>query len=941
MICWLKKMELIQNAHSKTIEKVLEELKTDKYGLTEKEAKNRLAVFGPNELEKGKGRGPLSIFIHQFLNPLVGILIVAALIVLIADQFDEESHIMDVYVIIGVIMINAVFGFIQEFKAEKSIEALKKMGAPEATVLRKLSNEQYREFEIPAAELVPGDIIIISTGDRIPADARLVEEMNLHCDEAMLTGESVPSSKNLNVYDEDAPVGDRKNLIFGGTLAVQGRGKAVIVATGMKTEMGKIASLIKETETKEIPIKRRINKLTKTLATLALVTSLIVFLVAVLEMGTSYIFYAFLLALATSVSSIPEGLPIVVTVTLAVAVNRMAKRNAIMRKMQAIDTLGAVSAIVSDKTGTLTTNQMTVKKLWVNSGLVDIEGTSFEPIGRFLINDSEINPKESSEIVKCLETMVLCNDATLRDHKGEDGEFWKIFGDPTEGALVVLAAKAQIIKEKLELDYPRVDEIAFDSAHKYMATFHQSKDSSKVLVCVKGAPEKILSMSSALFTNEGTKSLNDTFKQNFLDQATKFAKQALRVLGFAFLEVSENHDKIKSEFPEITKLTFLGLIGMIDPPRPEVKESIRLCKRAGIDVFMATGDHKLTGFAIAKELGIAKENELVLTGPELQNMSQEELETKVLDCHVFARVTPEHKHRVVLALQKHGKVVAVTGDGINDAPALKAAEVGVAMGITGTDVTKETAEVVLVDDNFASIVNAVEEGRVVFENIRKVVKYLVSTNMATVVTIIAVLLLFPIIFPTFFGIDPTPEKLVIFTAIQILWVNLVTDGPLDITIAVEPKEEDVMERKPHSPDENIINKEILQNMAVVSVCMSVGTIIIYLLYLKFGSIEKAKTAAFICLIYFQIFNALNCRSRSRSVFELGFFKNRAIIGAIIFSVIATYLATEIPLLQFILDTVHLEPLDWLVIIIVTSSVWGIEELRKFYQFRWVPKKTIA
>ena len=926
-------MSVVKSPHSKPIEMVFSEACANRDGLTVEEANRRYEKYGPNELEKSKTRGPFMIFLGQFINPMVGILFLAAMIVIVADRIDPmESHIQDAYVIFAVITVNSLFGFIQEFKAEKSLEALKKMGAPESSVFRKIegiTGAVRTEMSIPAAEVVPGDVIIISTGDRIPADARLFEARNLQCEEAMLTGESLPVSKKLDLCNEDAPLGERKNLVFSGTLAVQGRGLAIVTGTGMKSEMGKIATLIQETESGESPIKKRVHVLTKTIGIIALFSFIVTIAAGYINIGREYLFEIFLFGVASAVSAIPEGLPIVVTVTLAVAVNRMAKRNAIMRKMQAVDTLGTVSAIVSDKTGTLTSNQMTVKKIWTHSGLIDVEGSGYEPRGEFMIENEPISPLNKPELKRMLEVMVLCNNSSLTNIQDEQGIHWKIFGDPTEGGLVVVALKSHIVREQVEKNFPRVDEIAFTSAQKYMATFHAVPEKNRVLTCIKGAPEKILNMCSKIMTKDGLKELSIADKKNILAINERMAEGALRVLGFACQEVQQTDtEDLKAEFPKTNHQVFLGLSGMIDPPRPEVKDSIRLCQKAGIDIFMATGDHKLTATAIAKELGIAKEGEIAITGPEISNMTEEMLQKTVLTSRVFARVDPEHKHRIVMALQSHGKIVAVTGDGINDAPALKAAEVGVAMGITGTDVTKETADVVLVDDNFASIVNAIEEGRVVFENIRKVVKYLLSTNIGEQITILTVIILLPLLFRGMFE----PLDLIIFSPIQILWVNLVTDGPLDVTIAVEPRESNVMDDQPRDPKENIINKEILQNIALVGGCMSIGVISLYLWYLE-NNPAKAREVAFICLIYFQIFNALNCRSRSLSVFEMGFFKNRPLIYAIVFSILMTYFATTIPAFQNILNTTALTGIDWLRVVLVASSVFIIDEIRKWFTFR--------
>lgn len=914
-------MTVLNNSHAKELEDIFNELGTDKYGLSEQEATDRLEHYGLNELKKEKGRSTLSLFLHQFINPLNGILLLAAVISIFAD------HLADMIVIFSVILINSVIGFIQEYKAEAALEALRKMGAPQAEVIRKDGSGKSIVFEIDAKMIVPGDITILNTGDRVPADARLMETMNLHVDESMLTGESIPVSKNLTIYEPDTPVAERKNLVYGGTLVVHGRAKSVVVNTGMSTEMGKIATLLQETEKVESPIKHRISKLTKWLGILALFASGFVFIAGLLR--EIQLFEIFTFSLAAAVSSIPEGLPIVVTVTLAVATNKMARRNAIIRKIQAIDTLGTISAIISDKTGTLTSNQMTVKKIWTKNDSIDVTGTGFEPKGDFLKEGVKVEIENYPVIQEMFKVMTLCNDASLRDHRVDGTDQWKVVGDPTEGALIVLASKACVEHDCAELDYPRVDEISFDSAHKYMATFHQLPNSENVLTCVKGAPEVILSMCSKIAETDDLTDLSEEIRNNIAKVAQEMAGEAMRVLGFGYLETAEkSHDAIKSQFPTIKELVFLGLVGMIDPPRPEVKTAIKLCKNAGIDVVMATGDHKLTAVAIGEQLDIVKKGSEAITGADLNEMTEEHLKTRLQTTRIFARVTPEHKHRLVQSFQSDGYQVAVTGDGINDAPALKAAEVGIAMGIAGTDVTKETADVVLLDDNFSSIVNAIEEGRVVFENIRKVVKYLVATNMGEIATILLAFLIFPL----FFGAI-SPSDYLMFTAIQILWVNLVTDGILDKSLAVEPKESDIMNVPPRDPKTSIIDFSMLRNILIVSLTMAIGVLTLYIFY-YYNAMDKAKTVAFISLAMFQVFNALNCRSRTQSVFSLGFFTNKFLIIAIVASVTLQFLTTLVPGLQFILNTVPLNAIDWLLIVLVTSSVWISDEFRKWVQKRW-------
>lgn len=916
----------MEDAYSKSIAAVCSELNTNKHGLKEDEAQRRLEIYGPNEITTEKKKSSLYLFLHQFISPLNGILLIAAIISILA------RHLEDAYVIFGLIILNSIIGFLQEYKAENAIEKLKKMGAPEADVLRRTEQDKPIEFEIPSVQVVPGDIIILSQGDRVPADGRLITEMNLHVDESMLTGESVASSKNLDVLEEGTPIADHKNTVFAGTLIVQGRGKAIVTKTGMRTEMGKISTIMQQTKETDIPIKKNIASLTKIIGVIALLVSVSLFVVGTFRGIAPE--ETFLFAVASAVSSIPEGLPIVLTVTLAIAIGKMAKRNAIIRKMPAVETLGTISTIVSDKTGTLTTNQMTVRRIMTESHSISVSGSGYEPKGKFIEDDSkeEIEPLDFPEIKHLFEVMVLCNDAQLREHVDESGMQWQVHGGPTEGALVVAAMKGDLEKQDYEISHPRVDEIGFDSEHKYMATFHEIEGDSKILACVKGAPEKILSMCSSIQVGAGESTPLTPEKIAEIEaKASSLANQAYRVLAFAYLNTGDmDHDRLKSAIPEERKLVFLGLAGIIDPPRPEAKRAILLCRSAGIRVFMATGDHKLTALAISKELGLSEDDDLQgIEGVDLETMSDEELEHALETVRVFSRVTPEHKHRVVGALQKLGYIVAVTGDGINDAPAIKASDVGIAMGISGTDVTKEAADMVLVDDNFASIVNAVEEGRIVYENIKKVVKYLIATNIGEDFIIILAFLLFPL----FLDIKD-PNELLIFTTIQILWVNLVTDGVLDITLAMEPKEDDVMRNKPRNPDAKILDKEILKNTIYVAGCMAIGVLTVYVVYIGMegeNATIKAKTMAFVLLSMFQVFNALNCRSRTHSVFKLGFFKNKWLLGAIAFSVTLQFLTTVLPPLQVILNTVPLDPIDWLVIMLVSSSVWVVDEVRKFLQ----------
>jgi Ca2+-transporting ATPase len=904
--------------HSLPVEEALTKLDSSEDGLTETDVAERLAKYGANELGEEEKTRKLTLFLNQIKNPLIGVLIAAALISLLV------AHYIDALVIAVVIIINAIIGFFQEYKAETALQALKTMAGPETKVLRKsASRSENVEVKVKAKELVPGDIILLEAGVKVPADARIFQAFNLEIDESMLTGESEAVRKKVEVLSVELQVADRTNMAFSGTIVVQGRGKALVVATGTKTEIGKIAELIKGTERVETPIQKQTKDLSKKLGLFALLASSLVLVIAVLR-GFDF-FETFLFALATAVSAIPEGLPAVLTVTLAVGVNRMAKRNALIRKLQAVDTLGSATVICTDKTGTLTTNQMTVRKIFADNKLISLSGEGFNPEGTFEFENQPVDVAQNKSLRRLLQIAALCNDAKLI-RKEQDGKVhWEIIGDPTEGALVVAASKAGLTKEALEGSSPRVDEIPFDSKERYMVTFHRETDST-LRVFVKGAPEVILSLCTRVLENDIAKDLTQNRKQELLNVSTQMASQALRVLAIAYQTI--NIDETEETKLEIKQkrgnLVFVGLTGMIDPPRSEAKSAVVLCKRAGIRVVMATGDHKLTAEAIAKELGITGSSGAV-TGGELDAMSDQQLDAVISQTAVFARVSPTHKFRIVESLRRKGHVVAMTGDGVNDAPALKAADIGIAMGITGTDVTKETADMVLTDDNFASIVNAIKEGRVIFENIRKVVKYLISTNTGEIMTILCALIFLP-------------TAPLIFTAVQILWVNLVTDGLLVIPLALEPQEENVMDNPPRKPKERIINREMVLNIILVGSFMAIGTLWLFNGGLTNGDFVRAQTLAFVTIALFQVFNALNCRSRRLSFFKLGPLTNKYLTLGITASVTLEILVTELPFFQLAFGTTSLSVLDWVLVVLVSSSVFIAEEIRKLARLLFLKRK---
>jgi len=759
--------------HSMEKEKLLESLKATEAGLSTEEAERRLQEFGPNELMERKGITPLQIFLGQFKDIFVIMLLIAIGISVAINE------IVDAATIGGIVFLNAIVGFVQEYRSEKAMEAMKKLTAPKARVLRD-GTEKF----IQSREVVPGDIVLLESGDRIPADARLLEVVDLKTDEAVLTGESTAVDKKDVVLDTKTAVADRKNSVFMATHITYGRGKAVITSTGMGTEFGKVAEMVQAVETVETPLKQKLTKFAKKLGIIIVAVCVIIFVLELYELfvlGTSSIgeiIGAFETAIALAVSAVPEGLPAVVTVSLALGARELAKRNALIRKLSSAETLGATTIICSDKTGTLTKGEMTVRKIYVNNKMIDVTGAGYEPKGDFLLNCVPVDPKEDAELDLLLKASTLCSNATY------DGT--KVLGDTTEGALIVAAAKAGMTKTDLDKAYSRLQEVPFTSERKRMTTVHKSPE-GEVFSYVKGAVELILERSGHIVKGGKSIKLSTKEKEQILKTNEEMANQALRVLAVAYKELPKTETGKYDEEELESDLVFIGLAGMIDPPRDEAKGANDLCRKAGIKTAMITGDHKLTAVAIAKELGIM-DDDMALTGAELDKLSDEEFDKIVEDASVYARVSPEHKLRIVRALKKKGHIVAMTGDGVNDAPALKQADIGVAMGITGTDVTREAADMVLADDNFATIVTAVEGGRAIYDNIRKFSFFLLRSNFdeLLVIGVFALLSL------------PLP-----LSAGMILWINLVTDGGPALALSLDPPQEDLMNRPPRDPREGI------------------------------------------------------------------------------------------------------------------------------------------
>ncbi|MBR9692160.1 calcium-translocating P-type ATPase, SERCA-type [Candidatus Woesearchaeota archaeon] len=851
-------------------------------GLSQEEANLRLSKYGPNEIKEEKKHSPIKIFLSQFKSFIVGVLIIAVVISLVIDEY------LNAIVIGAILILNAVMGFVQEYKAEKAIEALKKMASLKAVVIR-----DGKEKKIDAKELIPGDVILLETGEKIPADARLIEVVNLQTQEAALTGESLPVKKEEAALSEDISVADRINMIFSGTIITKGRGKAVVTSTGMNSEIGKIAKMIQTAEAELTPLQKKLKILGEYMGAAAILISILVFLTGlVLGFKLSHIF---MISLSLAVAAIPEGLPAVVTMALSLGTSRMVKRNALIRKLPSVETLGSTTVICTDKTGTLTLNQMTVRKIYANDKIISISGRGYETTGNFYHKKEKINPKEIELLLK---TGVFCNDSKLSEGK--------VIGDPTEGALIVSAAKAGIDKKGLEAKYPRTSELQFDSERKMMSTQHRLNN--KVTIFTKGAPDLLLEKCNRIYKNGKIERLTRTDKRKILKMNELFADQALRVLGFAYNE---------SEKLEEKDMVFIGLQAMIDPPREEAKEAIERCKTAGIKVVMITGDFKITAQAIARELGLEG---AAIDGKQLEKMH--DLEDHVENIAVYARVDPKHKVLILDALKKRGHIVAMTGDGVNDAPALKEADIGISMGITGTDVAKEASDMILTDDNFASIVNAVEEGRGIYDNIKKFVEYLLSSNLGEVLTILIAMVIFA---------GTGGAALIPLLPLQILWINLVTDGPPALALGVEPAEPGIMQRKPRNPKENILKSKLLR-MSFIGVIMMVGTLALFKAYNPEVNEVYARTVAFSVLMMFQMFNVINRRSDDYSIFKIGFFKNKKLLLAVFASIVLQIIIIHTPI-RNIFHTVPLTGIDWLWIFLVSSSVFVFDEVYKLVKRR--------
>lgn len=853
--------------HVKSEKEVEEILSTSlEKGLSSNEALERLERYGPNELEQ-KGRKSIwAMFIEQFKDFMIVILIVAAVISGVLGE------VADAAIILAIVILNAILGVIQENKAEESLEALKKMSAPNAKVRR-----DGRPNLISSTELVPGDIVILETGDLVPADIRLVETSNLKIQEAALTGESVPVDKDSQVLEaEDVPLGDRINMAYSGSVVTYGRGRGVVVETGMATQMGQIAEMIQTEEGVKTPLQKRLDVLGKTLGIAALAICAIIFLVGILY-GKD-VFIMFLTSVSLAVAAIPEGLPAIVTIVLAIGVQRMAKRNAIIRRLPAVETLGSATVICSDKTGTLTQNKMTVERLYFNGQYIDVEKLRLE---------------ENSGLETLLDIGILCNDSQVRED--EAGEL-KTIGDPTETALVDLGLKLGIDKRSLDGKYPRLDEVPFDSDRKLMTTVHENDGQMRSYT--KGAPDELLSKCTKILINGQVQELTSELIEKVQNANGEMASNALRVLGMAYKDLDKMPEEQEKQELLENDMIFVGLMGMIDPPRPEAREAVKLCKRAGIKPVMITGDHKVTAIAIARDLGILEKDDEAITGAELEEMSDEELKERVKHYSVYARVSPEHKVRIVRAWQEWKQIVAMTGDGVNDAPALKRSDIGAAMGLVGTDVAKEASDMVITDDNFATVVSAVEEGRIIFANILKSIQFLLSCNVGEV------LLLF---IATMFNWE-TP-----LLPIHILWVNLVTDSLPALALGVEPAEKDIMDRKPRDPEGKIFDKGMIRRVVYQGLMVALLSLTAFKIGERVDTVT-GQTMAFAVLAFSQLIHAYNVRSNTKSIFNIGLFSNRRLLGATAVSVLLQLAVLLIPALNKLFKVTSLDAVHWLIVL---------------------------
>lgn len=918
-------------AHLSQVEDVLASLGSDPdRGLDSASASERLSSLGPNTIVSEKRSSPLSLFLDQFKNALVAILIIAAVLSLLHWFYTREEALpFDFIIIAAIILLNAILGFVQEFRAEKAMEALKELSSPEARILRDGEVKM-----VPASEVVVGDVLLLEAGDKICADLRLISEVDVRSDESILTGESTTVRKRTEALDEDAGIADRTNMLFSGTIITNGRGKGIAAATGINTEIGKIAHFIAQEEKEETPLQKEMDKLGRQIGAIVLVIAAITITFALVAQDSftiSAILGIALFGIALAVAAIPEGLPAVVTISLALGVKRMAAKKAIVRRLAAVETLGSTNVICSDKTGTITENRLTVTDVVLCADVIDKQNRPSDQIAATVQNEC-LHEDPRTEL---LLAGVLCNNAT------ELGSG----ADPVETALVQAAISAGVeVSSSLER-YPRTAELPFNSENKYMLTVHERDE--LLFVVMKGAPEMVLPLCATANIDGVTVDLAPENAVKINTKTEELARKGLKTLAFATACIKKNTfgthvtsenliDKLEEGLLNGSfKLSLLGIMGLMDPPRPEVFGAIEKCKRAGIEVVMITGDHKATAITVAKDTGIFTEGDLALDGKELAALTEEEFEKIVSDVRVYARVEPAQKLRIVQALQAKGNIVAMTGDGVNDAPALNRADIGIAMGITGTDVSREASDMILTDDNFATIVSAIEEGRMIFANIRRFISFLFSTNSGEVLT-----LFLGVVLASMLGLVEGGHILVPLLAIHILWVNIITDGAPALALGVEPKDKDAMNGAPRRIGEPIIRQDMWRAVAIMGTVMAVGTLFMIDLYTTGGmihtpdvNIEYARTMAFTVLVMFQLFDSLNWRSYPKSIFKVPLFGNKWLTMALAGSVLLQLMIMYVPGLAGAFEAVPLNVTDWVRIICAASLIIVAMELYK-WRLRW-------
>ncbi len=918
---------MAQNSwYDNDVEHVLKRLETSVEGLSQEEAETRLAQYGPNELVETGGINPLKMFLQQFMDPMVMILMIAILISLFTSLFGmehEESGIIDALVISAIVIFNAVFGFVQEYKSEQALEALKQMAAPKARVKR-----DGLWTVIDSREIVPGDLIGLEPGDLVAADGRVIYAVGFSADEAPLTGESISVRKMVNTIHLRSPVvGDMKNMVFQGTTITAGKGNAIVTSTGMRTQFGKIAELVQESDKSMTPLQLDLEDLGKKLGLLIIALCAIVLAAEIIKNVSDSLVEELLAAIALAVSAIPEGLPAVVTITLAIGVQRMVSRNAIVRRLPSVETLGSTTVICSDKTGTITKNEMTATTIFANGMTISVSGVGYNRSGSFTRASEPFDVLSDPHTKKLLEIGQLCSNSLLQDEPTRKSD-WTIVGDPTEGALLVLAEKAGLPYKDTMAKFSEISEISFDSARKRMTSINKETN-GQLIACTKGAPEVLLPLCTSIYENGEIIPITQEMHDSIIGISAGFAENALRVLALAFRPLESEIPEWEPEMVE-RNLIFVGIVGMMDPPRAEVNDAIKLCKKAGIRPIMITGDHKLTARAIAVEVGLIERNGEVLSGVDLDALSPEEFTQTVMRCNVYARVAPEHKLRIVTTLKANNEITAMTGDGVNDAPAIKAANVGISMGIRGADVTKEASDVILTDDNFATIVSAIEKGREIYSNIRKFVRFLLAANFDEVFLIFTVIML---------GL-PLP-----ITAIQILWLNLATDGFPALALGVDPPEPGVMNRPPRKPGAKMMDRGMGSFIAIAGFVAFLASVTVFMTTLTiYGGwipgitgpvvdwhtdissmtgvsweyiLTHARSAVFVSVVTFELLFVWNCRDEYHPVWRTEIRGSKVLMGAVALSVILTLFTIYFPPMAAVFQTVPLNSIDW-VIVILTS-----------------------